>query len=55
MVDYFEYHPETILNPIEIIREKYQLYKTVEIMCHPAYIDKFLKIVHLLSCQKLKN
>src|SRR5699024_571188 len=43
MVDYFEYHPETILNPIEIIREKYQLYKTVEIMCHPAYIDKFLR------------
>ena len=43
MVDYFEYHPEIILNSSDIIKEKYKEYDTIEIMCHPAYIDKFLR------------
>ncbi|WP_323703806.1 chitin disaccharide deacetylase [Mammaliicoccus sp. Dog046] len=43
MVDYFEYHPENILNSIENIKEKYKAYEAIEIMCHPAYIDKFLR------------
>lgn len=43
MVDYFEYHPETILNSIEVIKDKYIEYESIEIMCHPAYIDKFLR------------
>lgn len=43
MVDYFEYHPETILNSIEVIKDQYKEYESIEIMCHPAYIDKFLR------------
>ncbi|MER2035718.1 chitin disaccharide deacetylase [Mammaliicoccus vitulinus] len=43
MVDYFEYHPEIILNSLEVIKDKYKKYDSIEIMCHPAYIDKFLR------------
>ncbi|MCG1008437.1 chitin disaccharide deacetylase [Salinicoccus sp. ID82-1] len=40
--DYFEYHPDVVLLERQRIIEKYSNYDTVEIMCHPAYIDKFL-------------
>nr|WP_263314667.1 chitin disaccharide deacetylase [Mammaliicoccus sp. Marseille-Q6498] len=43
MVDYFEYHPETIMSSIQDIKEKYKNFETIEIMCHPAYIDKYLR------------
>ncbi|MFC3420016.1 chitin disaccharide deacetylase [Salinicoccus hispanicus] len=40
--DYFEYQPDVVLLDSERIFEKYKDYDSVEIMCHPAYIDKFL-------------
>lgn len=43
MVDYFEYQPETILKATQEIKNNYKSYKTIEIMCHPAYIDKILR------------
>lgn len=38
--DTFEYNPDVLLLDTEKILEKYNGAKTVEIMCHPAYLDK---------------
>lgn len=38
--DLFEYNPEVLLLDTEKLLEKYNDEKTVEIMCHPAYLDK---------------
>lgn len=38
--DLFEYNPEIMLADTETILNHYNHAKTVEIMCHPAYLDK---------------
>lgn len=38
--DYFEYHPEILLADRQEIADHYGEARTVEIMCHPAYLDK---------------
>lgn len=40
--DQFEYNPEIMLADTRTILEQYHGAETVEIMCHPAYLDKFL-------------
>ncbi|QKY70345.1 chitin disaccharide deacetylase [Lentibacillus sp. CBA3610] len=40
--DKFEYNPEIMLADTETISGHFQGVETVEIMCHPAYLDKFL-------------
>ncbi|SFE12584.1 hypothetical protein SAMN05216238_108191 [Lentibacillus persicus] len=40
--DQFEYNPEVLLADTQTILEQYKGAETVEIMCHPAYLDKFL-------------
>src|SRR5699024_313135 len=42
-VDYFERQPETILKATQEFKNDYKSYETIEIMCHPAYIDKILR------------
>lgn len=42
LTDAFEYHPEIMLADTETILNHYKDAKTVEIMCHPAYLDKFI-------------
>lgn len=38
--DHFEYNPEILLADTQTILNKYKNAKTIEIMCHPAYLDK---------------
>ncbi|SEO56386.1 hypothetical protein SAMN04488134_10912 [Amphibacillus marinus] len=38
--DYFEYNPEILNASATEIIERYEKYDTIEIMCHPAYLDK---------------
>ncbi|WP_067841438.1 chitin disaccharide deacetylase [Amphibacillus sediminis] len=38
--DYFEYNPEILIAQPETIIAQYQAYQTIEVMCHPAYLDK---------------
>lgn len=38
--DLFEYNPETLLADNQTILNQYKDVETVEIMCHPAYLDK---------------
>jgi len=40
--DHFEYNPEILLADTETILHHYKGAETVEIMCHPAYLDKFI-------------
>ncbi|HLR62815.1 MAG TPA: chitin disaccharide deacetylase [Lentibacillus sp.] len=40
--DQFEYNPEIMLADTEVILDRYKGAETVEIMCHPAYLDKFI-------------
>ncbi|SFB00436.1 hypothetical protein SAMN04488072_10575 [Lentibacillus halodurans] len=39
--DVFEYNPEIMLADTQTILNHYKHAETVEIMCHPAYLDKF--------------
>lgn len=38
--DYFEYNPEILLSDTETIYDYFGDAKSIEIMCHPAYLDK---------------
>lgn len=40
--DSFEYNPEIMIADTKTISDHFQGAETVEIMCHPAYLDKFL-------------
>ncbi|MFB1050984.1 chitin disaccharide deacetylase [Paraliobacillus sp. JSM ZJ581] len=40
--DVFEYNPEVMLADAKTIHKKYAGAGTIEIMCHPAYLDKSL-------------
>src|SRR5699024_3553535 len=40
--DYFEYNPEVLLSDIETLNEHFSSAETIEVMCHPAYLDKFI-------------
>ncbi|TFJ91659.1 chitin disaccharide deacetylase [Lentibacillus salicampi] len=40
--DQFEYNPEIMLADTQTILDHYNDAETVEIMCHPAYLDKFI-------------
>lgn len=40
--DKFEYNPEVLLLEADSIYDKYKDVGTLEIMCHPAYLDKYI-------------
>jgi chitin disaccharide deacetylase len=42
--DYFEYNPEILLGDIKTVLHEYKKAQTIEVMCHPAYLDKSLMI-----------
>ena len=40
--DLFEYNPEVLLLGLIALNKHFGSAKTIEIMCHPAYLDKFI-------------
>src|SRR5699024_2082530 len=40
--DFFEYNPEVLLLDLINLNKHFGSAETIEIMCHPAYLDKFI-------------